>query len=137
MLTWIVDEQLWIITELQALREIIFMILGHKCALFRKGKDDDPDVVWIEESTAEKRFALRHTSLKGFVSVLEWFAEQGTVLNRIRSFTRVKEELPERQSFIAAIDTKLAELDKKLISIEEKFVGAGTVPSPRSQHISS
>ena len=110
---------------MQALREVVFMLLGHECALFVKGREEDEDVVWVQQEDVEKRFALRHTSRQGFVVVLEWFAERGTALNRIRAFVRGTEELPERQSFMAAVDSKLVELDQKLIAIEEKFVGAG------------
>jgi gamma-tubulin complex component 5 len=113
------------VSELQALREVIFMLLGHPCALLRKGRDDDENVVWIDPEVFGKRFALRHTSLGGFESVLEWFAAKGTSLNRIRAFTQTKEDSPERQSFIAAVEDKLAELDKELIAIEAKYVGKG------------
>lgn len=130
LLTGTVDIELWIVTELQSVREIIFMILGYDCELYQKGKDDDPDVVWIDISGLEKKFALRHTSYKGLVALLEWFGNRGTALNRIRTFTKTPEELPERQSFIAAIDTKLRELNKHIIPIEEKFVGVGSFPFP-------
>ena len=101
------------------------MLLGHPCALLRKGRAGDENTVWIDHSVLEKQFALRHTSLRGFEMVLGWFAEQGTSLNKIRAFTRNHEDSPERQSFIAAIEDKLAELDQELVAIEEKYVGKG------------
>ncbi|KAF8253104.1 hypothetical protein K440DRAFT_577021 [Wilcoxina mikolae CBS 423.85] len=122
-------DDIWLVSELQALREVIFMLLGHPCALLRKGRENDECVVWIDPEELQKRFALRHTSLRGFDAVLEWFAEKGTSLNRIRAFTQNKEDSPERQSFVAAVDEKLAELNKELITIEEKYVGKGASQS--------
>lgn len=116
-------NQVWIVSELQALREVIFMLLGHPCALLKRGDGDDAFIVRIDLEVLEKRFALRHASLKGFEAVLEWFAVQGTNLNRIREFTRNKEDSPERQSFVAAVEEKVIALDKELIAIEEKYVG--------------
>ncbi|KAA8900753.1 Spc98 family-domain-containing protein [Sphaerosporella brunnea] len=118
-------DDVWIVSELQALREVIFMLLGHPCALLRKGHEGDKSIVWIDPMVFGKRFVLRHTSLGGFESVLGWFAAKGTSLNRIRAFTQATEESPERQSFIASVEDKLAELDKKLIAIEAKYVGKG------------
>jgi len=120
-----VVNQVWIVSELQALREVIFMLLGHPCVLLKKGHEDDECIVRIDTEIFEKRFALRHASVKGFEAVLEWFAVQGTTLNRIRKFTRSKEDSPEQQSLIAAVEEKIIALDQKLIAIEEMHVGKG------------
>ena len=101
------------------------MLLGHPCVLLRKGREGDDNVVWVDPTEYQKQFALRHTSIKGFKALLEWFASKGTNLNIIRAFVRNKEESPERQSFIAAVEEKMSELDKKLVAIEEKYVGKG------------
>jgi hypothetical protein len=105
------------------------MLLGHPCVLLKRGRDGDDCVVWIDPEELENRFALRHTSLKGFESILEWFSTKGTELNRIRAFTQTKEDSPEKQSFIAAIEEKLAELNQELITIEAKYVGQGQYPT--------
>ncbi|CCX12894.1 Similar to Gamma-tubulin complex component 5; acc. no. Q8BKN5 [Pyronema omphalodes CBS 100304] len=119
-------DDVWLVSELQALREVIFMLLGHPCVLLKRGRDGDDCVVWIDPEELENRFALRHTSMKGFESILEWFSAKGTELNRIRAFTQTKEDSPEKQSFIAAIEEKLAELNQELITIEAKYVGQGS-----------
>ncbi|KAI5780906.1 Spc98 family-domain-containing protein [Geopyxis carbonaria] len=120
-------EDLWVISELQALREVIMMIFGYYCELFENGKGDDENVVWVDSERVEKRFALRHASHEGFVALLEWFAARGTSLNRIRKFTKAKEDLPERQAFMAAVEEKLVALDREVIAIEEQYVGTGNV----------
>lgn len=117
-------DNISLLSEVQALREIIFMLLGHPCALFRLGLDADDELVWIDVD-APKKFAVRSMSQRGFESLLEWFAERGTSLNRIRALGKCDEQLPERQAFIAACETKLSELGQELTDIEEGFVGAG------------
>jgi len=101
------------------------MLLGHPCVLLKKGHEDDKCVVRIDPEVLERRFTLRHASLKGFEALLQWFAVQGTNLNRIRDFTQSKEDSPERQSFVSAVEEKVIALDKELIAIEEKYVGKG------------
>lgn len=100
------------------------MLLGYPCALFQLGQNNDDEIVWIDED-APKKFAIRSMSQRGLTTLLEWFAERGTILNRIRALGRRDEQLPERQAFVAACEKKLAELGKELTDIEEKFVGIG------------
>lgn len=102
------------------------MLLGYPCALFQRppGEGRDPDAVEVDEDTS-RQFALRHASYGSFLSILNWFAERGTLLNRTRSFVRRRERLPERQSFIAALEERLGELDRELIRIEKRYLGAG------------
>lgn len=70
------------------------------------------------------RFALRHSSLGVFQTILGWYAEKGTNLNRIREFTKPQRTLnsPEQQTFVSAAAEKLATLDQQLISIEQRLV---------------
>lgn len=117
-------DNISLLSEVQALRETIFMLLGYPCALFRLGENADDEVVWINED-APRKFAIRSMSQRGFTTLLEWFAERGTILNRIRALGKRDEQLPERQAFVAACEKKLAELGKELTDIEARFVGAG------------
>ncbi|KAL7276255.1 hypothetical protein RUND412_000762 [Rhizina undulata] len=123
-------DDLWIVSEVQAVREVLFMLLGYPCVLFELGREADGEkdnaVVWIDTRKLEKRFALRHASLDMFIAALEWFAEKGTGLNRIREFARTREDVPEKQAFVAAVEEKLVELDKVLVDLQEQFVGEGS-----------
>lgn len=120
-------ENISIISELQAVREVLFMLLGYPCVLFRLGEKSafgDKITVWIDTATVNNRFALRHSSLAAFQEVLSWYAEKGTDLNRIRAFTKAKntQDSPEQQTFVASVAEKLAILDQKLIEIEHRLV---------------
>lgn len=116
-------EDISIVSELQALREVLFMLLGHPCVLFRK--TDRISVRIDTADTGSSRFGLRHSSLGAFQNVLAWFAEKGTNLDRIRTFARAQNtaDSPERQTFISAAAEKIAILDQQLIGIEQRLVG--------------
>lgn len=127
ILVFVTVENMSIISELQALRDVLFMLLGYPCVLFQLGGKDSPNdevTVWVD-TTATNSFALRHSSLAAFQAILSWYAEKGTNLNRIRAFTKTThtQDPPDRETFIAATATQLAILDQKLIAIEERLVG--------------
>lgn len=103
------------------------MLCGFPCSLYEIGRrtlieGKDPNVVWVDTQRLKKKFALRHASREGFISVLEWFAERGTAINRIRDFVRRREEIPSRQSFLAALTSSLATLSRKLVECEDSYV---------------
>ena len=107
------------------------MLSGVHCNLYEVGKrtlttGKDPTLVWIDTHKLKKKFALRHASRDGLISVLGWFAERGTAINKIREFVRRKEDAPARQSFAAALDKTLGELNAMLSRIETTFVTQGT-----------
>jgi len=107
-------------SELQAMREVIFMLLGYPCLLFHKEPNGTTILVDIHDVT--KRFALSHASLPAFRAILSWYADKGTNINVIRTFARSKTSatnFPERQTFIASVWDKLATLDQHLIKLEE------------------
>lgn len=128
---WVLVDQLWMVSELQAVREILFMLLGCPCSIFEVGRrtlatGKDPVVVWVDASKLKKqRFALRHSSFEAFVSILTWFAERGTAVNRIREFIKRKELLPARQSFLAALAGSLSRLNKTLAEQQSWLVETG------------
>lgn len=111
-----------IVSELQASREVLFMLLGHPCVLFSKTAPRDEITVRID--ALNYQFALRHSSLGAFQTILGWYAEKGTHLDRIRAFTEAKKtpDSPEQQTFITATAEKIAILDKQLVEIEQRLV---------------
>lgn len=103
------------------------MLGGFPCSLYEVGRrilteGKDPIVVWIDTYKLKKKFALRHSSREAFISVLSWFAGRGTALNRIREFIKRKEEIPSRQSFLAAITESLAMLNRTLAQFQSTYV---------------
>ena len=97
------------------------------CSLYEVGRrtlseGKDPYIVWIDTHKLKKKFAMRHASKEGFISVLSWFAERGTAINRIRGFVKRKEDIPSRQSFLAALSTSLSMLNQTLVEHETTYV---------------
>lgn len=120
-------DDLWLISELHAIRETLFMLSCVPCSLYEVGRrtlseGKDPYVVWIDTHKLKKKFAMRHTSREGLISVLSWFAERGTAINRIREFVKLKEDIPSRQSFLAALAASLSILDQILVEHETTYV---------------
>jgi len=97
------------------------------CSLYEVGRrtlseGKDPYIVWIDTHKLKKKFSMRHASREGFISVLSWFAERGTAINRIREFVKRKEDIPSRQSFLAALSASLGALSQILVEHEAKYV---------------
>ncbi|KAH0608252.1 uncharacterized protein H6S33_002304 [Morchella sextelata] len=117
-------ENISIISEVQAAREVLFMLLGHPCVLFQSVNG----IVSVETPALSTQFALRHTSLLAFKALLNWYGEKGTNLNRIRYFTSIHniQISPEQQTFTSAVAEKLFLLDQRLVEIEQRFVGNAT-----------
>lgn len=115
-------ENISIISELQAIREVLFMLLGHPCVLFSKTAFGDKITVRID--AIGNRFALRHSSLGSFQTILGWYAEKGTHLDHIREFIKAEKtpDSPEQQTFVSATAEKIAVLDQQLIEIEQRLV---------------
>lgn len=105
-----------IVSELQAVREALFMLLGHPCVLFQLSAGGRVLV------TAASPFALRHSSVTAFHAILGWYAEKGTKINAIRRFVKSETDFPDQQTFIAAVACKLTILDQRLIDLEELVV---------------
>ncbi|KAF8449888.1 Spc98 family-domain-containing protein [Kalaharituber pfeilii] len=123
-------SQLWLVSELHAIRETLFMLGGAPCNLYEVGRrtlaqGKDSALVWIDDHKLKKKYALRHASREGFISALRWFAERGTAINRIREFLKRKEEMPTKQSFLAALTDSLAALDQIIVRHESTYVVNG------------
>ncbi|CAZ84768.1 unnamed protein product [Tuber melanosporum] len=109
-----------LVSELQAMREVIFMLLGYPCLLFQRKPNDT--TILVNTDSVTKHFALSHASLPAFRAILSWYAGKGTNINVIRTFARSKTSttnFPERQTFVASVCDKLAILDQHLIKLEE------------------
>jgi len=55
-------------SELQAMREVVFMVLGYPCLLFHK--ESNGTTIPVDTDDKAKRFALSHASLPAFRAIL-------------------------------------------------------------------
>ncbi|KAK7754151.1 hypothetical protein SLS62_003728 [Diatrype stigma] len=99
------------ITELQAVREVLFMLRGLDSTLFNK-----------KQAVLSPKYQLNHTSWEGYRSLLESFGEAGRQLYLLRSFAKQLQNIPLMQVFQHAVETRLLLFDTFLSNLEAQFV---------------
>ncbi|KAH8654140.1 Spc98 family-domain-containing protein [Tricladium varicosporioides] len=104
------------ITELQAIRETIFMLGGLTTSLFRP-MTNNPQAI-----EASKSYTLKHASPGAFYQVIKDFANQGSTLSVLRNWADSKQSIPLLQVFQGVIHQRLAAFEKKLSDIQERVV---------------
>ncbi|KUJ17351.1 uncharacterized protein LY89DRAFT_51517 [Mollisia scopiformis] len=102
------------ISELQAIREVLFMLGGLPTSIF-----ENTTPATIEPS---KAFILKHASPEAFIKLSTSFAEQGSTILLLRLWTRRSQSIPLLQAFQGSMSTRLAEFDALLASIQLRFV---------------
>lgn len=104
------------ITELQAVREVLFMFGGYPTSLFKVNSQAS---MIIE---ASENYALKHVSHDCFMSVLQSLADQGTIVTTLRLWTRRSQVNPLLQAFQLAVVERLDKFDKLLSGIHQTFL---------------
>ena len=99
-----------IVSELQVLREVIFMLRGLDNTLFDK------------RAVAYPAFQLGHASDEVRKNLLRSFGEAGLQLSVLRSFARRSQSAPLMQVFQDAIEKRLLNFDNELSNIEARFI---------------
>ena len=101
------------VSELQAIREAIFMLHGLPSSIF-----------WRVSNTIEidKRYKVSDLTTPTFQAILSSCGEVGSQVDRLRSFVTLGQKEVVLQTFQQAIETALLEFDKFLSSLETSFV---------------
>jgi gamma-tubulin complex component 5 len=101
------------ITELQTIREIIFMLLGLPTPLF-----------WHLDDTIEvdRRYALRHTSHSSFMSLLVSLTSIGSKVKVLRKFTKTPQRMIFMQTFLRGIEDSLYAFDASLSRMQSRYI---------------
>ncbi|KAI9846317.1 MAG: hypothetical protein M1837_004170 [Sclerophora amabilis] len=94
------------LTELQCIREVLFMLSGLPTSLFRRGPGQG--VLRNEE------YALRHTEQGTFEHILGFFRDLGERINILRQWTMKMQSDPLMQTFKAAVEVRLGVFDKDI-----------------------
>ncbi|KAL1628544.1 hypothetical protein SLS56_005889 [Neofusicoccum ribis] len=100
------------ITELQAVRETLFMLSGLPTSLFTLNKD-------LTRMECSKRFALSHAMSPTWRHQLQWFANVGTTLLQLRSWVRAEQSIALLQTFRAAVTEEVRAFDKYIAQLQE------------------
>ena len=109
-------EQLFkvMITEVQMIREIIFMLLSLPTSVFTPTKDGD----FVYSS----RYSIRHVSDSSIKHLLTTFVTLGKKLSRIRNWTRRIECVPVQQTFQAVLSSRMRDVNNALSAIEARII---------------
>lgn len=104
------------ITELQAIREVLFMFSGWPTSLFEFTAEVQKAIV------PSKGFALKHASVESFEKLLTGLAEKGSVVLILRSWAKLPQPIPLIQIFQSSVLERINALDTSLSSIHQRFV---------------
>lgn len=122
------DDQFWRnvsvepieLTELQVIRETVFMLLGLPTALFWKiGSDFEID----------RRLQLQNVGRETFLDVLSQFGQLAGQLDLIRSFVDKEQLVPFLQTLRCSLQRTLQRIDSHLCIVEQNLMAgeAGSV----------
>lgn len=103
------------ITELQAIREILFMLSGFPTWLF----DSENDFV-----RPSSDFLLKHASCDAFQKVLQALAEQGSAIMTLRAWVKRPRSTPLLQVLENAISQRIITLDDHLSGLQQSLVAS-------------
>lgn len=131
------------ITELQAIREVLFMLSGLPTSLFVAHQQDDKEMSAVDDFTFSSPskplssishegslnilllpapgYALRHVSSKVFHEMLAQFAEFGSSISALRTWTAGKQNVPLLQSFQVEVEMRLRLFDGMLSNIQGRY----------------
>ncbi|KIW07241.1 uncharacterized protein PV09_02097 [Verruconis gallopava] len=103
------------LTELQIIREVLHMLHGLPTSIF--AIDEQNTLVYHAAN-----ISILQISLSGLNDVLQSFANIGSDLLRLRSWTRKGQKVPLLQAFNHAVSQQLRDFDQKIADIETRFV---------------
>lgn len=107
------------VSEIQMLREVVFLLHGLKTSLFDENGAPLPS------------FQMSHVAWDTHKSLIESFAECGGYLEVLREFVEQSHTIPHIQAFQDAIDEQLAGLDQRLSEVQMRLA------SPTKQEVVS
>lgn len=126
------EGEVRVITELQAMREILFMLGGFPTSLFVMDEDKRPE---NEPSTAPgyrdgpnsiinpaSGFVLQHASSRVFYDILNQLANFGNAIMVLRTWTGSKQTVPLLQCLQHEVLLRLRQFDNKLSNLQKKYV---------------
>ena len=103
-----------LLTEVQAIREVIFMLLGLPTSTFTLNGN--------EKLLLSPRFWVRHLSQESITNLLQELAEIGDKLRIVRRWVERETAVPLEQTFQAAIESRLRDFHDNLNEIQANFL---------------
>ncbi|KAI1180896.1 Spc98 family-domain-containing protein [Nemania sp. FL0916] len=99
------------VTEIQAIREILFMLSGLKNGLTSDQGELPPEI------------QLSNVSRQLFKSILASANDAGCKVSHLRRYVKQQQEIPLLQVFQAAIEHRLESFDNTIASVQAHYVG--------------
>ena len=103
-----------VITEIQMIRETIFMLLSLPTSLFRYNN--------VGTAKPTSAYALANTSFEALDKILSAFAQIGTQLFAIRKATQMPHHVPFAQTFQSSLGLELKAVEMALSDIEASII---------------
>lgn len=103
-------------TELQVIREVLFMLRGLPTSLFEIN-GTSPGTI-----TPSREYALKHASNGALEKLLRGLADHGSAVMGLRSWVRRREEIPLLQVLHSSIERHIIDFDTGLSKIQQRFV---------------
>ncbi|KAK4991631.1 hypothetical protein LTR50_001639 [Elasticomyces elasticus] len=107
-------SEIVVITELQAIREVLLMLRGIPSSLFQVDKYD--------KVRSLRACRIAQTSRSAFHDILDGFARTGTILAQLRGWTKQRYEQVLPQACQASVERRLRHFDGSIAEIDESFV---------------
>lgn len=104
------------VTELQAIREVLFMLSGFPTSLFEARTEGS------KHFGPCKDYALKHTSGDSFQGVLKSLSADGSSIAFLKSWAMRPQYIPLLQVFQGAILNRIAEFNELLSRIQGRFL---------------
>ncbi|KJJ30878.1 putative gamma-tubulin complex component GCP5 [Aspergillus flavus AF70] len=106
-------KPLQVLTELQIVRETIFMLQGLPTSLF-----------WRHHESVEvdRKYSLAHLSSETLSSLLRSFCSIGSKIDILRRYNQVPRVIPYLQTFHRGIEDRLREFDRFLSNVQAQYL---------------
>ncbi|KAJ9371099.1 hypothetical protein DTO282F9_5883 [Paecilomyces variotii] len=105
------------VTELQVVRETIFMLQGLPASLYWR-LDDSIEV--------DRRYVLRHSSNQAFSALLCSFSSLGAKIDALRRFVKIPQSVLYVQTFHRGIEECLSMFDAALSNMHARYLSKST-----------
>ncbi|CAO3590188.1 unnamed protein product [Absidia cylindrospora] len=109
------------ITEVDAIREILFLLCGYKTVIFKPAKNGNGNLFHLDPI-----YALRHLSCQSFKAIMDTFCRHASTLYKLRLHVErtvyVRQNGQTYQAFSVAISTALNGFERLVTELESKHM---------------
>ncbi|KAG9234971.1 Spc98 family-domain-containing protein [Amylocarpus encephaloides] len=104
------------ITELQVIREILFMLSGYPTSLFEVKGPEETNI------TPSKSYFLKHASAEAFYGQLQCLADYGSALKYLETWANRPQTIPLLQAFQNSITHRSSDFKGHMSKIQSRYI---------------